>query len=201
MVADHFYGRDVLFRERLDVAGLQYMVAIDDDTHVYPEDTVFALPPPPPGRGRPATVVRADRPSASVKTVAASVADDDWQQIERATQAGKKRLSQVSCHRVFVASRVGRHGLEPRLEWLIIEKRPDRTDYWLSNLPAGTTVTELVRIAHLRWQIELDYKELKDELGLDHYEGRSYSGWHHHAALISAAHAFLTEERRLRPRP
>ncbi len=65
------------------------------------------------------------------------------------------------------------------------------TDYWLSNLPADTEPERLARLARLRWKIELDYRQLKGELGLDHYEGRSYLGWHHHTALVSAAHGFL----------
>src|SRR6476646_4282809 len=69
------------------------------------------------------------------------------------------------------------------------------TDYWLSNLPADTPVVELVRLAKIRWRIEHDYRELKHGLGLDHFEGRSWTGWHHHVTLVTAAHAFLTEQR------
>ena len=65
----------------------------------------------------------------------------------------------------------------------------------LSNLPAETTLAELVRLAKLRWRIELDYRELKDALGLDHFEGRSFRGWHHHVTLVSLAHGFLTLQR------
>jgi SRSO17 transposase len=67
--------------------------------------------------------------------------------------------------------------------------------YWLSNLPADTKPERLARLARLRWKIELDYKQLKGELGLDHYEGRSWLGWYHHTALVTAAHGFLTLER------
>ena len=67
--------------------------------------------------------------------------------------------------------------------------------YWLSNLPADTPLVELVRLGKLRWRIEHDYRELKDALGLDHFEGRSYRGWHHHVTLVSVAHGFLTLER------
>ncbi|WP_434056947.1 transposase [Streptomyces shenzhenensis] len=69
------------------------------------------------------------------------------------------------------------------------------TDYWLSNLPADTPPAELVRLAKIRWRIEHDYRELKHGLGLDHFEGRSWNGWHHHVTLVTAAHAFLTEQR------
>ena len=86
----------------------------------------------------------------------------------------------------------------PRVEWLICEwpeHAEQPTDYWISNLPEGSEPERLARLARLRWKIELDYKQLKGELGLDHYEGRSWLGWHHHTALVTAAHGFLTLER------
>ena len=96
--------------------------------------------------------------------------------------------------------------LLPREEWLIAEWLPGTEKpigYWLSNLPADTTPERLARLARLRWRIELDYKQLKGELGLDHYEGRSWLGWYHHTALVTAAHGFLTLERLnpFHPRP
>ena len=86
----------------------------------------------------------------------------------------------------------------PREEWLIAEwpeQAEQPSDYWLSNLPADSAPERLARLARLRWKIELDYKQLKGELGLDHYEGRSWIGWHHHTALVTVAHGFLTLER------
>jgi SRSO17 transposase len=75
-------------------------------------------------------------------------------------------------------------------EWPIGATEP--TDYWLSTLPADIPIDELVRLAKLRWRIEHDYRELKVALGLDHFEGRSWPGWHHHATLVTAAHLLLT---------
>jgi SRSO17 transposase len=72
--------------------------------------------------------------------------------------------------------------------------------YWLSNLPADTPLREIVRLAKMRFRIEQDYRELKDALGLDHFEGRSYRGWNHHVTLVSVAHGFLTLERLRHPR-
>ena len=83
--------------------------------------------------------------------------------------------------------------------WLICEwpaHKDEPVKYWLSNLPAGTPIEDLVRLGKLRWRIEHDYRELKDALGLDHFEGRSYRGFNHHVTLVSVAHAFLTLERR-----
>jgi SRSO17 transposase len=90
------------------------------------------------------------------------------------------------------------HREELSLAWLLCEwpegeEEPGK--YWLSNLPEETTLLDIVRLAKLRWRIEQDYRELKDALGLDHFEGRSFRGWHHHVTLVSLAHAFLTLER------
>ena len=100
---------------------------------------------------------------------------------------------------VGLRSRASREGTELPLRWALCEwpeGHEEPFEYWLSNLPAQTPPTELVRLAKLRWRIEHDYRELKDALGLDHFEGRSYRGWNHHVTLVSVAHAFLTLERR-----
>ncbi|WP_385877470.1 transposase family protein [Streptomyces vulcanius] len=81
--------------------------------------------------------------------------------------------------------------------WLLVEWPEDAeapTEYWLSSLPADAPVADLVRLARVRWRIEHDYRELEHGLGLDHFEGRSWPGWHHHVTLVTAAHAFLTEQ-------
>ena len=99
---------------------------------------------------------------------------------------------------MIAAHPVDRDRQAPREEWLIVEwpaGHDQPSDYWISNLPADSEPEQLARLARLRWMIELDYKQLKGELGLDHYEGRSYLGFHHHCSLVTAAHGFLTEER------
>src|SRR5437764_3886451 len=78
-------------------------------------------------------------------------------------------------------------------------KANEPTKCWPSNLPADTELKDLVRLGKMRWRIEHDYRELKDALGLDHFEGRTYRGWNHHVTLVSVAQAFLTLERRRRP--
>jgi len=82
-------------------------------------------------------------------------------------------------------------------EWPVDEKEP--TKFWLSNLQANISLKELVRLAKLRWRVERDYQELKEEIGLDHFEGRSWRGFHHHVTLCAAAHAFLALNRALFP--
>ncbi|MFI4984783.1 MAG: hypothetical protein ACHQAV_02200 [Solirubrobacterales bacterium] len=106
--------------------------------------------------------------------------------------------SRFAFQRITAAHPVTCDNQTPREEWLIIEWPAGRdapSDYWISNLPVQTKPARLARLARLRWMIELDYRQLKGELGLDHYEGRSYLGWYHHTALVTTAHAFLTLER------
>jgi SRSO17 transposase len=92
-----------------------------------------------------------------------------------------------------------KHDSELEVCWLICEwpdGKQQPVKYWLSNLPADTPIEDLVRLGKLRWRIEHDYRELKDALGLDHFEGRGYRGFNHHITLVSVAHAFLTLQRR-----
>jgi SRSO17 transposase len=82
--------------------------------------------------------------------------------------------------------------------WLLIEWPPDKnepTDYWLSTLPDDTPLKTLVATAKIRWRIEHDYRELKTGLGLDHFEGRTWTGFHRHATLVTAAQLFITTQR------
>lgn len=87
--------------------------------------------------------------------------------------------------------------------WLLAEwptGADEPTDYWISTLHPDTPLKELVRLAKIRWRIEHDYRELKTGLGLDHFEGRSWIGWHHHATLVTAAHLFITTLRLTDPK-
>jgi SRSO17 transposase len=111
------------------------------------------------------------------------------------------RPAGVRPRRMAKAAAVAEHGrwdgvlpqLQTLAEWPDSEDAPTR--FWLSDLPADTPIAHLARLAKIRWRIEHDYRELKHGLGLDHFEGRSWTGWHHHVTLATAAHAFLTELR------
>jgi SRSO17 transposase len=199
ILADSAYGDDTGFRMGLDDERLSYVVSVSAQTTVYGADTEFAIPARAGLAGRPPRVQRADRDPSSVSELAALLGRDAFETLAYgATSAGEIRESRFACVRVFAAREIRRQRRTPRSEWLIIEwpeQADEPTDYWLSNLPLGTAPLELVRLARLRWTIELDYRQLKGELGLDHYEGRSWAGWHHHTALVTCAHAFLTEER------
>src|SRR5438128_865690 len=151
------------------------------------------------GVGRRASVARADREPESVRALAERLPGRAWKTLPcRTTPAGKEVSSRFAFVRVVVTHPVRNDHQLPREEWLIVEWPAEAeapTDYWLSNLPAEASRERLARLARLRWTIELDYRQLKGELGLDHYEGRSYAGFHHHCALVTCAHAFLTLER------
>jgi SRSO17 transposase len=199
VLADQAYGDNAELRARLDGAGIGYVLAIAERTGLFGPDTVFAVPARRGTTGRPPSAPQADRPHASALALARALPADAFREIAFTTgPGGHERSGRFALVRVWAAKPVLRDRLAPRQEWLIVEwpegaERP--SDLWLSNLPADTPAERLVQLARLRWAVELDYRQLKGELGLDHYEGRSYLGWHHHCALVTLAHAFLTEER------
>ncbi len=199
ILADCAYGDDTRFRTRLDGQGLEYVLAVSAQISVYGPETSFAVPEGKGTVGRRRSVARPDRKPESVRALAVRLPKRAWKTLAcRTTPAGEEVSSRFAFVRVVAAHPVRSNNLPPREEWLIIEW-PEReaapTDHWLANLPAETTPERLARLARLRWTIELDYRQLKGELGLDHYEGRSYAGFHHHTALVTCAHAFLTLER------
>jgi len=199
ILADQAYGDDTDFRSRLDELELEYVVAVAAHTSVYPPGTTFAVPTRREGTGRPPSVARADRKPESVRALAERLPARAWKTVRcRTTPAGDEIESRFAFVRVVAAHPVRRDRKPPREEWLIVEwpaGEETPSDCWLSNLPAKTPRERLARLARLRWTVELDYRQLKGELGLDHYEGRSYLGFHHHCALVTCAHAFLTLER------
>lgn len=199
ILADCAYGEDSAFRTRLHTLELEYVLAVSAQTGVYGPETTFAVPERKGTTGRRRSVARPDRTPESVRALAERLPKRAWRTLPcRTTPAGEDVSSRFAFVRVVAAHPVrGDHQLR-REEWLIIEWPADAdapTDYWLSNLPAEESCERLARLARLRWTIELDYRQLKGELGLDHYEGRSYAGFHHHCALVTCAHAFLTLER------
>ena len=217
VLGDHAYGENTWLRDSLDRAGFQYVLSVGPETKVFAQGTSFAVPPKKPKATRAPTRPRPDRKPQPIGELIAQLGADGAQTVAfRDGPDGERVTSRFVFARVHAA-----HGwrddrrrsgwredaeVPPREEWLFAEW-PDGheapTDYWISNLPAETEPERLARLARMRWKMELDYKQLKGELGLDHYEGRSWLGWHHHTALVSAAHGFLTLERLnpFQPRP
>jgi len=199
ILADSAYGDDTAFRTSLSKLGLDYVVAVRAETSVYGPETTFALPERNGTAGRPRTVARADRKPESVRSLAERLPAKAWQKVPcRTTPAAEDVGGRFAFLRVVATHPVRTDCLPPCWEWLIVEWPEGEdvpSDYWLSNLGEDESRERLARLARLRWQVELDYRQLKGELGLDHYEGRSYLGFHHHTALVTCAHAFLTLER------
>jgi SRSO17 transposase len=199
ILADCAYGDDSAFRTSLHTLEREYVVAVSAQISVYGPETTFAVPERNGKVGRRRSVARPDRKPESVRSLAARLPPRAWTRLPcRTTPAGEDVSSRFAFVRVVATHPVRTNCLPPRREWLIIEwpeAAEGPTDYWLSNLPETEPRERLARLARLRWTIELDYRQLKGELGLDHYEGRSYLGFHHHCALVTCAHAFLTLER------
>jgi SRSO17 transposase len=199
ILADCAYGDHSAFRTKLNALEHEYVVAVSAQTSVYGPETSFAVPERNGSVGRRRSVARPDSRPESVRALAKRLPAQAWRNVPcRSGPTGEEVSERFAFVRVVATHPVRTDSLPPREEWLIIEwavgaEAP--SDYWLSNLPANTRRERLARLARLRWTIELDYRQLKGELGLDHYEGRSYLGFHHHCALVTCAHAFLTLER------
>jgi SRSO17 transposase len=209
VLGDSAYAENAGLRKRLHDAGFRYVLAVGRDTNVFAPETVFAPPKRKSKTGRPVP----DRDPEQAGALIARIGEQSFQTVTfRDGPDGEPCTSRF----VFVRVRAAHSAKEshpanngqwpPRQEWLLAEW-PDGHDqpseYWISNMPADTPPERLARLARLRRKIELDYKQLKGELGLDHYEGRSWLGWYHHTALVTAAHGFLTLERQRpnHPRP
>jgi SRSO17 transposase len=205
VVADAGFGVVTAFRDALSEWGVPYVVGITSQTTAWRPGTQPRPAPAYAGRGRPPTLVRRSksRHPVSIRVLAESLPDAAWQTITwRQGNRGAMR-SRFACVRVRPAHRDELRDRARDTEWLIIEwprGEAAPTKSWFSTLPADTPREQLIRLAKLRWRIERDYEELKQEVGLDHFEGRGWRGFHHHGALCIAAYAFLAAERaRLSP--
>ncbi len=200
VLADAAYGNDTGFRDRLTAWHLPYVVGLQSSSTVWPAGAAPLPPKPYGGRGRPPKLVRRDakhRP-VTAKALALALPPSRYRAVAwREGSAGTLR-SHFAAVRVRPAHRDTWRAAPRAEEWLLIEwpaGETEPTKYFLSTLPAATPLKTLVDLAKLRWRIERDYQDLKQELGLGHYEGRGWRGFHHHAALSIAAYGFLVSER------
>lgn len=200
VLADAGYGVDTDFRDGITALGLTYVVGIQSSASLWPPGQEPLPVKPWSGRGRPTSRVgrSADHKPISAKDLAASLPKDAWRRVTWRQGTNAPLASRFAAIRVRPAHR-DYNAATPRpeewclIEWPIGEAAP--TKFWLSTLPATTSRTNLVRHAMLRWRIERDYQEMKQEIGLGHYEGRGWRGFHHHATLCIAAYGFLIAER------
>lgn len=204
VVADAGYGDRGVFRRALIERGLQYMVGIRSSILVWPSGA-GPLPPPArkPGRGKKPSRHRRnpDQLPLKVLEVARNLAPDSWKTVEWREGSKGPMRSRFAALRVIVPGIMdsdGSYGWIHPEQWLLIEwpegeQNPVR--YWLSTMNASASLLSLVNLAKLRWRVERDDEELKGELGLGHFEGRTWAGFHHHGACVLATYAFLVTER------
>ena len=201
VVGDSAYGNNYEFREQLRRRQLSYVMAVEPTTVVWTQDPNAVPVPPSPPTGRP----RRYPPLAStpapqdLATVAKQLPKTAWKKVTWREGTRGPQRSRFAKLKVWAA-----HGWRAQMhpqrvaEWLLVEwpeGETEPTKYWLAQLgPSSPGLRRLVTIAHARWRIEMDYRELKEELGLDHFEGRHWLGWHHHVTLVTLAYAFLRFE-------
>jgi len=200
VLADAAYGINTEFREGLTQLGLQYAVGVQSSMTVW-EPGQQPLPAKPRGKtGRPPRLLQRtkDHQPISVKQLALKLPASAFKKITWREGVQRKLRSRFAAIEVRPAHRDYWKAEPHAEEWLLIEwpeGEAEPTKYWISTLPPRTTLKALVKMAKHRWIIERDYEELKQELGLGHFEGRNWRGFHHHATLCIAAYGFLIAER------
>lgn len=206
-IADAGYGDAAAFRHGLQARGLNYVVGISTTMSAQPADAVPVCAPYS-GNGRP-PVAKYPDPARSVKDLVIAAGRKAARPVQwrEGSRPGSGRLGRKRMYSRFMALRIRPAGREVRQHadgpelpecWLLAEwpaGESEPVQFWLSDLPEHTPLTTLVRLAKLRWRIEHDYREMKQALGLAHFEGRTWGGWHHHVTLVSVAHAFCTLQR------
>lgn len=206
VLADAGYGTETAFRERLSELGLSYVVGVTGQVNVWPPGHAPLPPAPYSGRGNVPSRHRLgqaphERP-VSMKALAKTLPAQHWQSVEWREGSNFTLRSRFARVRVRAAHRDDqRSELRPE-QWALIEwpdghKEPLK--YWLSTLPVDMSIERMVLDAKMRWRIERDYQDLKQDLGLGDYEGRGWRGFHHHASLAIAAYGFLMEQQLRHP--
>jgi SRSO17 transposase len=199
VLADSGYGDSTDFRDGLTARGCNYLVGVSNIRLVWPPGSNPRAPKRSAGPGRPRSQFRdGNRKPKSLSEIAESL---DYRKYTCADGKGGTKSGYFAFARVRSAERHTK-GRKPSDEiWLIGEWRPGNNErkFYFSDLPATVSKKELVRLVKLRWRVERDYQEMKGEVGLDHFEGRTWRGFHHHVTLCAAAHGFLAIQRRLFP--
>lgn len=204
VLMDAGYGSDTGLRTSISALGLSYIAGIQPNTSVWAPGTAPLPPKAWSGRGQPPKRWRRDREHQpiSVKALARDLPATAWRQITWRAGTAERLSSRFARLRVRAAHRDYTLSERRAEEWLLVEwpeGESGPTKYWLATVAHDISFKSFVDLAKLRWRIERDYQELKQELGLGHYEGRGWRGFHHHAALCIAAYGFLISERETIP--
>ena len=204
VLADAGYGDSTSFRDGLSLLGLRYLVGVAGNHHVWPPGSNPRAPKNEPGKpGRARTTHRdGNRKPRSILEVATNLDHDAYQKVVWRDGSRGRQSGIFAAVRIRSAERRTKGRPPGDEQWLLCEwpagaKTPQK--FYLSTLPADVSIRTLVRFAKLRWRVERDYQEMKQEIGLDHFEGRSWRGFHHHATLCAVAHGFLALRRALFP--
>jgi SRSO17 transposase len=191
VLADAGYGISATFRQALSARGLTWAVGIPRIQKVYPADVTTAMPAPTPGVGRPRRHPVPSVPSAPAEAVLAAT---PWRRLTWRAGTKGPLSARFAAARVVVADGTANGGqhLPGEPAWVVGERRDSgETKYYLANLPEGATLRQLAGTIKARWACEQAHQQLKEELGLDHFEGRTWTGLHHHALLSLISFAFL----------
>jgi len=204
VVADSWYGNVPEFRKELDERKEKYVVGVYSDTEVFLDPPVIVdAQPRKRKRGRPRKypkVIETNPPPVKVSELGKTVGEDEWERLElRRDSRGEPLIVEAVSRRVWPAQGY-RKGAVHEEVWLIIERRHKTKDqfelrYFFCNMPQDMPTWQMVRFFHERFWIEQGYQQLKEELGLDHHEGRSWIGWHRHVLLVFLAFGYLTQIR------
>lgn len=200
VLADEVYGSNREFREGVADLKLDYSLAVRSNTTVWALERQPLPPKPWKGKGPKATRMRRDQTHQpiTVKQLAQELPASAWREVAWREGSKETLRSRFAALRVRPAYGDDRQGGLQSEQWLLIEwpaGAEEPSGYWLARLPVKTSLKRLVGISKHRWVIERDYEELKSELGLAHYEGRNWRGFHHHGTLCIAAYGFLMAER------
>ena len=206
VLADAGYGNNTAFREGIESLGLQYIVGVNPSTSVWPPG-VTPLPPKPRASGARGRAPSRHRYAKgheplSCEQVALEVDEQEWEFVEWREGTNETLSGWFIALRVRAAHGDHLTNVLREEQWLLVEwpeSEEAPTKYSLSTLPATASLQDLVHSQKTRWMIERDYQELKDEIGLNHYEGRNWRGFHHHASLCIATYGFLVAERLTHP--
>ena len=194
VLADAGYGVSAYFRQALSARGLTWAVGIPRVQKVYPADVTAAMPAPRPGahHGRPRVHPLTSHASAPAEQVLGGVR---WRRLTWRTGTKGPLSGRFAAARIVVAcgaQNAGGQHLPGEAAWVVGERRDSgEAKYYLANLGPDATLRQLAGAVKARWACEQARQQLKEELGLDHFEGRTWTGLHHHALLSLISFAFL----------